>query len=216
MSREIFTKILLDFDFQLNKKVILILDNFSGHKFNESVGLKNVIPCYLPPNTTSKTQPLDAGIICNFKIKYRKYMVTYSLGKMLERNFRPNEINLKLVFPWIKQALDEIKNLTILKCFQNTLPIPVFLKNTQENVEQNDDIHQLQQSIEEFLACPVAIDKVLRYAYLQEVEYIEEDVFISDSETKTITIPDQNSVLKQIDGVIDYFSSIGIQTKSKF
>ena len=86
MLREIFTKFLLDFDSQLNKKIILILDNFSGHKFNESVVLKNVVPCYLPPNTTSKTQPLDAGIICNIKIKYRNYMVTYSLGKMLERN----------------------------------------------------------------------------------------------------------------------------------
>ena len=96
-----------------------------------------------------------------------------------------------------------------MKCFQNTLPIPVFLENTQEKVEQNDNIHQLQQSIEEFLACPVAIDEVLRYAYLQEIEYVEEDVFISDSESETITIPDQNSVIRQIDGVIDYFSSIG-------
>ena len=83
MTREIFEDILLDFDSKLTEPVVLLLDNFSAHNIQSSVILKNVIPIYLPPNTTSKSQPFDAGIIATFKVKYKAKLLKFIGGKML-------------------------------------------------------------------------------------------------------------------------------------
>ena len=39
---------------------------------------------FLPENTTSRLQPLDGGIIQNFKDKYRKRLVKYVLARIQE------------------------------------------------------------------------------------------------------------------------------------
>ena len=64
------------------RKVLLLLDNFSGHKVrvqlvNRKQGLLNVRIKWLPPNTTSHWQPLDQGVIASFKLQYRKQFVVY-------------------------------------------------------------------------------------------------------------------------------------------
>nr|CCA26532.1 PREDICTED: similar to Tigger transposable elementderived protein 6 putative [Albugo laibachii Nc14] len=48
-----------------NRKILLLLDNVSSHHAPET--LTHVEIRKLPPNTTAHLQPLDAGIIRNFK-----------------------------------------------------------------------------------------------------------------------------------------------------
>ena len=55
------------------RKVLLLLDNFSGHELSVQLvsgleGLDNVRIEWLPANTTSHWQPLDQGIITGFKL----------------------------------------------------------------------------------------------------------------------------------------------------
>jgi hypothetical protein len=55
------------------RKVLLLMDNFSGHELAVQLvgglqGLSNVRIVWLPPNTTSKWQPMDQGIIASFKL----------------------------------------------------------------------------------------------------------------------------------------------------
>ncbi|GAV04368.1 hypothetical protein RvY_14656 [Ramazzottius varieornatus] len=71
-------KIFSEFLEELNKKMIsqerkiaLIVDNFSGRKVNET---SNIRIFFLPPNYTSKAQPFDAGIIKSFKDHFRRRM----------------------------------------------------------------------------------------------------------------------------------------------
>ena len=57
------------------RKVLLLMDNFSGHKLAVQLvdgleGLSNVQIAWLPPNTTSHWQPMDQGIIASFKLQY--------------------------------------------------------------------------------------------------------------------------------------------------
>ena len=59
------------------RKVILFLDNATCHPETAQAGLKNIKLVFLPKNTISRLQPLDAGIIRNFKHKYRKLLVRY-------------------------------------------------------------------------------------------------------------------------------------------
>ena len=47
------------------RRIALILDNAPCHP---SIVLPNVELIFLPPNTTAKTQPLDAGIIRSLKL----------------------------------------------------------------------------------------------------------------------------------------------------
>ena len=53
-----------------NRKVIIIVDNCPAHPIIE--GLKAVELVFLLPNTTSKTQPMDRGMIRSLKAKYCK------------------------------------------------------------------------------------------------------------------------------------------------
>ena len=54
-----------------NRNILLLIDNAGGHNVNSDLNLSNIKIVYLPPNTTSKLQPLDAGIITIFKCNYK-------------------------------------------------------------------------------------------------------------------------------------------------
>ena len=57
-------------------KVLLIMDNAGMHIAQQH-------PCiefaFLPPNTTSRHQPIDCGIGANFKALYKKYLLQYKI-----------------------------------------------------------------------------------------------------------------------------------------
>ena len=57
-----------------NVHILLFLDNCGSHPHME---LENVKVVFLPPNTTTKLQPMDAGIIQNLKMVYRKKLLRH-------------------------------------------------------------------------------------------------------------------------------------------
>ncbi|XP_053968916.1 jerky protein homolog-like [Anastrepha ludens] len=63
----------------LEFKVILLIDNAPGHPHKEQANVEIV---FLPPNTNSILQPLDQGIICNFKKHYVKLTFQHILDKI--------------------------------------------------------------------------------------------------------------------------------------
>jgi hypothetical protein len=75
------------------RRILLLSDNAPSHKVDDTIPhiageleglpyieLDNVILLFLPPNTTSHVQPLDAGIIASFKAQYKRILVTYLLA----------------------------------------------------------------------------------------------------------------------------------------
>ena len=79
MLTTLFQEWLQEFDYQVGQKyngqrVLLLLDNCSSHKI-ENLALSYVDVYFLPLNTTSKIQPMDAGIIMAFKKHYRYYHI---------------------------------------------------------------------------------------------------------------------------------------------
>ncbi|KAH9124184.1 hypothetical protein LEN26_009763 [Aphanomyces euteiches] len=61
------------------RRILLLIDNAPCHIVPE-IMLTNVRVLFLPSNTTSVTQPLDAGVIKNFKVKYRKLLLSYLIS----------------------------------------------------------------------------------------------------------------------------------------
>ncbi len=71
MDSTIFAKILKNFDRSMRmqkRKVLLFLDNCSAHP---EITLEHVEVKYFPPNTTSRCQPMDMGIIKCLKSHYK-------------------------------------------------------------------------------------------------------------------------------------------------
>ncbi|KAM7304477.1 tigger transposable element-derived protein 6-like [Ixodes scapularis] len=64
-----------------HRKGLLFLDNCSAHPKDTSF-LRNLRVVFLPANTTSHLQPLDAGIIKNVKHLYRKCIVRRFLARV--------------------------------------------------------------------------------------------------------------------------------------
>jgi hypothetical protein len=62
----------------VSRKVLLLIDNAPSHKWHTD-DFPNLEIVALPPNTTSKLQPLDAGIIASFKSQVRKQQLTHAL-----------------------------------------------------------------------------------------------------------------------------------------
>ena len=71
MLATLFQEWLHDFDLKVSRKygnqpVLLLLDNCPSH-ITEGLTLSNTEVLFLPPNTTSTLQPIDAGVIMSFK-----------------------------------------------------------------------------------------------------------------------------------------------------
>ncbi|CAG8646856.1 29200_t:CDS:2, partial [Racocetra persica] len=66
--------------------VFLLLDNCSSHKLDE-LTLRYVDIHFLPKNTTSRIQPMDAGIIMAFKRAYHRFHLQWMLEQIEAGNF---------------------------------------------------------------------------------------------------------------------------------
>ena len=61
------------------RNILMFVDNCSAHP---DMQLSNMKLVFLPPNTTSRLQPCDAGIIATLKGLYRKRLLRHVLAEM--------------------------------------------------------------------------------------------------------------------------------------
>ena len=156
MTSGIFETWLKKFDKRMGRKgrkVLLFLDNATSHS---NVQLCNVKLKYLPANTTSILQPLDQGIILAMKRKYRKTQLRYIITQM-ERSKEKDcsqllkEINVLKAIYWIKQAWNDIKCDTIVKCFKKCGFVDNIVKNLAEKLFAStvDELREIDVNNEE-------------------------------------------------------------------
>lgn len=123
MTINIFTKWLNDVNALMtreNRKILLLLDNAPVHP--KDLEFTNIELFYFPPNTTSKIQPLDQGIIKVFKDGYRKILNADIISRMeidSEITFEKQlqKINVLDAINWSKRAWDSITAECIINCF---------------------------------------------------------------------------------------------------
>ena len=103
------------------RHILLLLDNAPAHIVNEEErALSNVNVAFLPPNTTSKIQPMDAGIIAAFKRRYRKFHLQNAIDREERGETELYKVDQLTAMHWCRAAWDEVSMETIANCFQHT------------------------------------------------------------------------------------------------
>ena len=108
VTTEIITSILGKINRQMEvakRKIMLFMDNAPCHPESLSERYSDIKVMFLPKNMTSRLQPLDAGIIRNFKLKYRKERLKFVISR----------INDNVKATDIIQKVDVLKAISLIK-----------------------------------------------------------------------------------------------------
>ena len=144
------------------KSILLLSDNASSHAIPSvpteqihglnAIRLSNVLIVFLPPNTTSKVQPLDAGIIAAFKQHYRLHLLRWYLN---EYEAAEADANLSKLMPGVKQAilwsvasLEQISDQTIRNCWKKTGILPLAMSASIANDDEREKSRHLSAASE--------------------------------------------------------------------
>ncbi len=125
MTQVIFLEWLIGFDaWMAGRNVLLIMDNCNAHislmQLASVVTLYNTTVFYLPPNTTSKIQPCDAGIIRSFKAYYRRRFNRLLIQHLQDKVADPEKIDiLEAMHIAVTAWSMDVKLKTIRNCFRH-------------------------------------------------------------------------------------------------
>ena len=103
--------------------ILLFLDGAGCHPSDLAVPgrYSNIKIVFFPPNTTSVLQPLDLGIIKNFKVYYRQLLLRYVCAQIEEcstANEIINSVTVLHAIRWVAQGWGKVSSTTIQKCFR--------------------------------------------------------------------------------------------------
>ena len=101
-------------------KILLFIDNAPRLPESFSDCFSHVQIVFLPKNTTSKLQPLDAGIIKNFQVFYRKQLLQHVLARIKPGSKASDvisSVDLLKSIGWVMDAWRKVKKETIVNCF---------------------------------------------------------------------------------------------------
>ncbi|KAL0213543.1 hypothetical protein RCL1_007169 [Eukaryota sp. TZLM3-RCL] len=132
-----------------NEKGALICDNVSTHFIDPELELTHLEIIYLPPNTTSILQPLDAGIIRSIKAKYRKQYLMYILDELecddsLHFDEANKQVSLLHALEWVSEAWEEISPQLIQNCWKK---VNLLKEKHQIEIEEEEELQEIIDQI---------------------------------------------------------------------
>ena len=125
MTTEIMASVLGKINRQMDvakRKILLFMDNAPCHPESLSERYSNIKVVLLPKNTNSRFQPLDAGIIRNLKLKYRKKLLKFVISRINDNAKATDiiqEVDVLKAISWIKSARGEVSEETIVNCLRS-------------------------------------------------------------------------------------------------
>ena len=138
MTSTLFEKWLRKLDFQMRKsdrKIAMVLDHCTAHP-NIS-GLTNIKLVFLPPNTTAKTEPMDAGVIRCLKAHYRNSLAKLQLLAFEEK--RDFKVDVLEAVRLLRRAWNSVSEVTIQNCFKKANFVQLEDEDNIEETENNGD-----------------------------------------------------------------------------
>ena len=126
MTHTICMEYLKWFDRQMTGPTLLLMDNFSAHElaYLKYIGdeakemLKWTTVRWLPPNATSLHQPLDQGIIQNWKVHVRRRFVRFMVHELDRGGDPKTSMNVLRAVRWGIEAWEQdVTSTTIQNCW---------------------------------------------------------------------------------------------------
>ena len=154
-----------------HRNIVLVIDNCPSHPHLE---LSNIRLVFLPPGTSSETQPLDQGIIANFKSKYRTKMTDDHLDS-LENNV-PWTWTLENALYATLRAWKDVKVSTIVNCFRHCQFIPSSSTHDDDDEEEEEEEEEDEQSLVRLAGRLKATGSILTEEEVEDYLFANDDV----------------------------------------
>ena len=157
MTAELFEEWVRELDRKFSaakRKIALIIDNCTAHPHVEQ--LPSIELIFLPPNTTSHTQPMDQGVIRALKAKYRSLAVR-KLIAALEKKNPVSTISILSAMVMLEKAWNAVSNKTFFNCFKKAgiseIEVERVLNDEDDPFTGLDDIKEdTVQTLEAYIA----------------------------------------------------------------
>lgn len=205
MTSEIFENWLLALDKKYCKKkrtILLFIDNCTAH--NSIPLMANVKVVFFPPNMTSVLQPMDQGVIKNFKHFYRRLVVQKILAEENMDNDGKIKIDILQASRMCNSAWDQVKESTIANCFRKGgfVHKEEVMEVSEETVDgggfeevvgeiQDDNLAEFINMDENIAVCGVMSDADILAEVVQDDVSSEEDHEEEQEPMKPVLTPSQ-------------------------
>ncbi len=172
------------------------MDNCSAHiplmQLASVVTFCNTTVFYLPPNTTSKIQPCDAGIIRSLKAYYRRHFNRLLIQRLQDKVADPEKIDvLEAMHIAVAAWSMDVKPETIRNCFQHyrirttdvdVTPVP------EEPFIDPEVIKDLEEQVQKLrYRNPMDIRNLIDYPVEREVVYVStQEEIVQDLSTNPV------------------------------
>ena len=157
------------------RRIVMLCDNCAAHA--NDVKLTNVKLVFLPPNTTSLIQPMDQGIIANFKKQYRSLVLQRLVADIdtdMSSAVRAAEVAKKLTLldslHMQREAWNKITKSTMSNCYRKAS----FLLPIEEIEGENDNEVSLENGV--YVPPGMATKEFERYAAVDNDLATEADI----------------------------------------
>ena len=97
-----------------DRKIALIVHNYPAHNIVD--GLKAIELIFLPPDATSKTQPMDQGVIRSLKAFYRHSIIKRYITSI--DGGRSTKFNMLEAMTLLTAAWECVSQITLVNCFR--------------------------------------------------------------------------------------------------
>ncbi len=197
MTQVIFLEWLKGFDaWMARHNVLLIMDNCSAHiplmQLASVVTLRNTTVFYLPPNTTSKIQPCDTGIIRSLKAYYRCRFNRLLIQRLQDKVADPEKIDvLEATHIAVAAWSMDVKPETIHNCFHHcqirTTDADVTLVS-KESLIDPEVIKDFEEHVQELRYWnPMDIRNLIDYPAERKIAYVPiQEEIVQDLSTNLV------------------------------
>ena len=159
MTGEVFAQAMEDVNKmmkQQNRKILLLIDNFSRHKWRQESITHIRIECF-SPNLTPFVQPADAGIIRCLKAHFRKLLLVRSLNREDAGEDDIFVVNQLEAMRLLNSAWDAVTPTTIQNCWRKTGILP---QNTTSVLENTTSVPEMVENT--IMEVEIIVDKAAK------------------------------------------------------